>query len=420
MALGAVPFAVAPELSTVFLWVLAVIILVVGDALLAASPRAVAVSRSLPATVRMGSSVSSELRLTNLNGRKLRGTVRDAWQPTAGPRADRHPVLIPGDETRRCVTRLTPMRRGDLSADLVTIRSFGPLGIGGRQASIPVAGHLRVLPKFRARRHLPSKLKLLRELDGAASVQVRGQGTEFDSLREYVPGDDVRSIDWRATARSAEVVVRTWRPERDRRVLIIVDSSRNSAARVGEETRLDASIESALLLGALASKAGDRVGLIALDRVLRARVPLNSRGDVLANFAETLAPVEPRLVEMDWPLIAELTSSQLSQRSLVVLLTTLDSASVESGLLPVASQIARAHQVIIASVTDPELEELRQRRDNIADIFTAGAVERGQLERFSMGRILSRAGIEIVEASPDELAAKLADSYLALKAAGRL
>src|SRR5690625_987970 len=112
---------------------------------------------------------------------------------------------------------------------------------------------------------------LLREMEGAASVQVRGQGTEFDSLREYVPGDDVRSIDWRATARRSEVVVRTWRPERDRRVLIVVDASRTSAARVGDGARLDASIEAALLLGALTSRAGDRVGLLAVDRKQRAR-----------------------------------------------------------------------------------------------------------------------------------------------------
>src|SRR5690625_5777237 len=99
-------------------------------------------------------------------------------------------------------------------------------------------------------------------MDGRTAVNVRGQGTEFDSLREYVIGDDVRAIDWRATARRSEVVVRTWRPERDRRVMIVLDSSRLSAARLGDEPRIEAQIESALLLAALASKAGDRVDLI--------------------------------------------------------------------------------------------------------------------------------------------------------------
>ena len=92
---------------------------------------------------------------------------------------------------------------------------------------------IRILPPFLSRKHLPSRLAKLRELEGMTPVLIRGQGTEFDSLREYVVGDDVRSIDWRATARRADVVVRTWRPERDRRVVIVLDTGRTSAGRVG-------------------------------------------------------------------------------------------------------------------------------------------------------------------------------------------
>src|SRR5690606_29512510 len=188
----------------------------------------------------------------------------------AGP--NRHRVDLPDGEARRLVTPLRPTRRGDRRADRVTIRSFGPLGLAARQVSVQVPGRLRVLPEFASRRHLPSRLARLRELDGRTAVQVRGAGTEFDSLREYVIGDDVRSIDWRATARRAEVVVRTWRPERDQRVLVVVDTSRTSAARIGDVPRIDASIEAALLLSALASRAGDRVDLIAYDRRLRTQV----------------------------------------------------------------------------------------------------------------------------------------------------
>ena len=127
---------------------------------------------------------------------------------------------------------------------------MGPLGIAGRQASLSVPASVRVLPAFRSRHHLHSRLARLREMDGRSAVMVRGEGTEFDSLREYVVGDDVRSIDWRSTARRGEVLVRTWRPERDRRVLIIIDSGRLSAARLGDAPRLDAQIEATLLLAA--------------------------------------------------------------------------------------------------------------------------------------------------------------------------
>ena len=130
-----------------------------------------------------------------------------------------------------------------------------------------------MLPPFRSRRHLPEKLSRLRQLDGQHRSLLRGQGTEFDSLREYVLGDDVRSIDWRSAARAAPTC---WSapggPERDRRILIVLDTGRTSAGRVGGIPRLDASMDAALLLTALAARAGDRVDLIAFDRRVRARV----------------------------------------------------------------------------------------------------------------------------------------------------
>ena len=90
-----------------------------------------------------------------------------------------------------------------------------------------------MLPPFLSRKHLPEKLARLRELDGQHKSMIRGQGSEFDSLRAYVLGDDVRSIDWRSSARRADVLVRTWRPERDRRIVIVLDTGRSSAGRVG-------------------------------------------------------------------------------------------------------------------------------------------------------------------------------------------
>src|SRR4029077_2654196 len=150
-------------------------------------------------------------------------------------------------------------------AAAVTLRLAGPLGIAARQRTRPVPWSVQVLPPFASRRFLPEKLARLRQPDGSVVGPVRGQGTEFDSLREYVVGDDPRSIDWRATARRSEVVVRTWRPERDRQLLLMLDTGRSSAARVGDEPRLDASIDAALLLTALARHAGDRVALIAHD-----------------------------------------------------------------------------------------------------------------------------------------------------------
>ncbi|HEY8721841.1 DUF58 domain-containing protein, partial [Pengzhenrongella sp.] len=338
----------------------------------------------------------------------------------AGARANRHVIDLPAGESRRLVTVLSPTRRGDRLADRVTIRSFGPLGLAARQVSLEVPAVLRVLPEFASRRHLPSRLARLRELDGRSAVQVRGQGTEFDSLREYVIGDDVRSIDWRATARRSEVVVRTWRPERDRRVLLVLDTSRTSAARIGDEPRLDASIEAALLLSALASRAGDRVELVAYDRRLRARVAGASGPNLMPALANALAPLEPALVETNWPGVVALVRERLSQRALVVLLSTLEPAAVESGLLGVVGQLTDDHTVVLASVRDPEVAALLAGRSGAAEVFDAAAAERGELERAAVAARLRQRGVSIVDALPDDLAPRLADTYLQLKAAGRL
>lgn len=419
-ALGLPVVLLVPATGTVLLWTLLVVVACSVDIALAASPRQVGVRRDVPSSARLTEPATSTLTLSHLGRRRLRAVVRDAWPPSAGAVNDRHTVDVAAGEGTRVRTVLVPTRRGDAHADRVTVRTVGPLGLAGRQASLTVPGRLRVLPEFASRRHLPSRLARLKELDGRAAVQVRGPGTEFDSLREYVIGDDVRSIDWRATARRSDVVVRTWRPERDRRVLIVLDTGRTSAVRVLDAPRIDASIEAALLLAALATKAGDRVELIVFDRRVRGRVASATGPRVMAAFADTLALAEPTLVETDWPGVVAQVRERLSQRALVVLLTALDPAAIEQGLLGVVGQLTDRHQVVLASVADPEVDALRAGRGSAAALFDAAAAERVGLERAAAAIRLRQRGAEVLEALPDDLAPRLADSYLALKAAGRL
>ncbi|QOR69732.1 DUF58 domain-containing protein [Ruania alkalisoli] len=418
--LGAVPVLLVPQVTTVAVWAAAVVVLVALDTLLAAATGALEVERRTAGAVRRGEQVESVLTVTNLGRRTLRGLVRDAWQPTAGATGNRHRLRIRPEEAQRVRTPLRPTRRGDVRADRVTVRSYGPLGLAARQSSREVPGIVRVLPEFASRRHLPSRLARLREMDGRTAVNVRGQGTEFDSLREYVVGDDVRAIDWRATARRSEVVVRTWRPERDRRVLIVLDSSRLSAARLGDAPRLDASIEAALLLTALAIKAGDRVDLLAVDSSVQARVRGTHGPAVMAAMADALSQVTPSLVEPDWARITQEVRDTLSQRALVVLLTGVEAGATETGMLPAVATIARDHQVIVGSATDPAAEELRSARETSADVFDAAAAERTDLEREALATRMQRGGSEVVERVPEALPPAIADTYLALKAAGRL
>jgi uncharacterized protein (DUF58 family) len=399
----------------------AVIVLMVAlDVILAARIASLRLTRSGDAKMQLGQSGSIKLTIANTGGRPLRGIVRDAWQPSALARPGRARITVEAGMRAIVTTTLTPQRRGDFDAGQVTLRSLGPLGLAGRQRSRPAPFTVRVLPPFLSRKHLPEKLARLRELDGQHKSMLRGQGSEFDSLRAYVLGDDVRSIDWRSSARRADVLVRTWRPERDRRIVIVLDTGRTSAGRVGSMPRLDAAMDAVLLLAALAVHAGDRVDLLAVDRRVRARVVGTGRGDVLAAFTNELALLQPDLFEPDIGLMIATVLSIARQRCLVVLLTDLNPAAIELGLLPHLGMLSARHQVLLAAVSDPRIAEMAASRGDTAAVYEAAAAVTAQAGRAHIAALLRRNGVEVVDTPPDRLPPALADAYLSLKAVGRL
>ena len=399
------------------------------DLALAAAIAPIRLTRTASAAVRLGETGETVLRLRNTGSRPLRAQVRDAWVPSAGSTPRSHWVQIPRGEARTLTSALRPTRRGERPAAQVTIRSFGPLGLAARQRRVSVPGVIKVLPAFTSRRFLPEKLSRLRQIDGAVLVHQRGQGSEFDSLREYVLGDDVRAIDWRATARSGDVVVRTWRPERDRRVLIVLDTGRTSAGRVGVDPtasdpggwpRLDWSMDAALLLAALAARAGDHVDFIAHDRVTRTGVYNASRTELLAQLVDAMAPLQPALVESDARAMVAAVQRRIRRRALVVLLTDLNASALDEGLMAVLPQLSAKHQVLLAAVSDPRVEQLAAGRADAAQVYDAAAAERARNDRRAIASRLRRSGVDVVDAPPEELAPELADHYLAMKASGRL
>jgi uncharacterized protein (DUF58 family) len=392
---------------------------VAADVALAASVRRLQISRAGDTRVTLGQQGTTTLAIANPGGRQLRGVLRDSWQPSAGAN-ERVALRIAAGGQAVVTTTMAPTRRGDKSAGRVTIRSLGPLGLAGRQASREVPWTVRVLPPFLSRRHLAGKLAVLRQLDGQHRSLIRGQGSEFDSLRGYVIGDDVRSIDWRSSARRSELVVRTWRPERDRRVVIVLDTGRTSAGRVAGLPRLDTAMDAALLLAALALRAGDRVDLLAFDRRVRVRIVGASRTEVLPLMTDAMAVLDPELIESDHGLLAGTLLTIARQRCLVVLLTDLNSTALELGLLPRIGLLASRYQLLVAATADPLLTELAAARDDPAAVYAAAAAERAGADRARVAGLLRLHGAGVLDAPPDRLAPALADEYLMLKAAGRL
>ncbi|HWI29892.1 MAG TPA: DUF58 domain-containing protein, partial [Microbacterium sp.] len=215
-------------------------------------------------------------------------------------------------------------------------------------------------------------------------------------------------------------MLRTWRPERDRHVVIVIDTGRTSAARVGDGTRLDASMEAALLLSALATRAGDHVHLVMFDRVVRARVTGVDGPALLPALVDAMAPVEPQLIDTDWDGALAQVRTLTSRPSLIVLLTAQDAPEAARGFLGSLPQVTRRARVIVGTVTDTALPAIATERERSDDVYRAAAAEHTLRDAARVTSALERAGADAIAAGPDDLPPRIADRYLDLKAAGRL
>ncbi|MDO4258851.1 MAG: DUF58 domain-containing protein [Actinomycetaceae bacterium] len=433
--LGIIPLVFFPSTTFVWGWVLLCVLIFCLDAVLAVSPFVVSISREVESSIRADQSAESTVTVTNPTRRGIRLLIRDGWPPSCQPSPARHEMRLPGGAKGSVTTVLSPTRRGTRTADYVTIRIYGPLGLAARQASISAPVHLSVLPEFRARKILPSRLARLHELEGTTATVLRGPGTEFDSLREYVRGDDPRDIDWRASARSKDLVVRTWRPERDRHVVIVTDTGRAGALLLGapdtstgdadvldlgSTARLDAQIEAALLLAALADRAGDQVHFLAVDREVRARVSGVRGGPLMHTTAESLVDVHPSLQPIDWDLVVREVDRTVRHRSLIVLATEIPPVGSDPDFTDAVRRLSQRHVVLVASAQDPDLARAHKNRSTAEEVFTASAAASVLREENASAVDLRRAGAVVVATDAGLLAARTSDTYLELKKAGKL
>lgn len=416
-ALGVAIAILSSSIPMVVWWTIAVAALCGLDAALAIPPRQIQVHRNADTTTRLGAELAVRLTLTNRSTRRARGALRDAWTPSAGVSPTRHGFDLPGGERRDVTATMKPTRRGTLRSRFVTIRTWGPMRLAGRQKSFDSPWSVRVLPAFNSRAALPSRMQTLRELDGRSLFLVRGEGTEFDSLRHYVAGDDVRAIDWRSTARVGDTLVRTWLPERDRHVVILLDSGRSGALRFGDAPAFDSYIESALLLATLASKAGDRISVIAADSMTRARVSSDTSAGLLNKISESLADVEPRLATTDWTSLAAEVRGMSAHPALLVVLTHVGTSTVSADFLDTISTWAKRAPTLVAS---PTSDDLHPDMSTAEGVYEKAAMERARLEKEGLRANLQAAGAHVLMADSNKLPLEVADAYLDLKARGRL
>jgi uncharacterized protein (DUF58 family) len=317
---------------------------------------------------------------------------------------------------------IRPTRRGRFTPTTVTLRVEGPLGLAARQGDRRVPGTLRVYPPFHSRDEAELRINKARILEvGLRSAQGRGGGTEFDALREYGVDDEFRRIDWAATARTRKPIVRTYRAERNQTVLLLLDAGRTMAGVVEQVPRLDHAMDAVMMLTAVATRLGDRAGLVAFDSEVRALVGAAHARDQLGRVTEAMFALEPELVESDYRTAFATTLARFRRRTMLVLFTELAEQALTETLLPALPLIARDHIVVVASVVDPAVRRWATSSpvEAAAAYRKAAAVAALADRRRAVAR-LRGLGAVVVDAPPGRLAPDLADTYLRVKATGRL
>jgi uncharacterized protein (DUF58 family) len=406
-------------------WVpLALLVLAVGvvDWVLAVAPALVEVERSVPAVVPLGGEAELRWRVTNRARRRVRAHVADELAPSLRVARRRFVVDLPPRGTATVRTTVRPGRRGRFTPTEVVVRTEGPLGLGARQRRRAVPGLVRVYPPFRSREEAELRIEKARILEvGLRSAKGRGSGTDFDQLREYGPDDDHRRMDWAATARTGRPIVRTYRAERNQVVVLLLDVGRTMAGQVGGVPRLEHAMDAAMCVTAVATRLGDRTGLIAFERGVRAIVPPAAGRHQLGRVTEAMYDLEPELVEADVRGAFTAAITRFRRRSMLVLLTDLVEQSVGESLLPALPLVARSHLVLVGAVQDPDV--LRWAADPADDAEAAYRKAAAVAALGSRARATARlraVGVTVVDAPPGKLAPMLTDAYLDAKAVGRL
>jgi uncharacterized protein (DUF58 family) len=400
----------------------ALLVVAAADGLLAPRPARVDVQRDLPAVLPLNGDGVVAWTVTNPLRRRLRVGVADELAPSLRAATRRVRLSVAAHERLTAETTIRPSRRGRFEPHEVVVRVGGPLGLLARQGRRQLPGVLRVYPPFASRKEADLRIDRARILEiGLRSARGRGSGTEFDQLREYGVDDESRRIDWAATARTGKAIVRTYRAERNQTVIMALDNGRTMAGQVAGVARVEHAMDAVLMLTAVATRLGDRAGLLAFDRRIRAVVPPGHRTDQLTRVSEAMYTLEPELAQSDYRGAFTETLVRFHRRALLVVLTELADQALGDTLLPALPLILRSHLVVVASVRDPDLDRWASGpAPDAASTYRKAAAQSALEERRLLAAQLRGLGATVVDALPGALAPALADAYLKVKATGRL
>jgi uncharacterized protein (DUF58 family) len=385
-------------------------------------PAGLTVVRDAPAAFSVGRAGEVSYRWLNRSGRRARLRVREVRPELLGGVQPPRRLSVGARSEAREVLAVRPRRRGRERAGAFAVDTGGPLGLGVRRASLELPWDTVVYPPLVSVRLRASVSQAQRRREqGITPVRQLGEGRLFESLREWVAGDDLRHIDWKATAKRGKVITREYEAERRQQVLLVLDTGRLLTAEIGGVSRLDYVVRAALELAYTAVQHDDNVGVMAFaDGVQHFVAPQRGRLG-LKRVLDVLAVLEPTLVEPDYPGAFRYLAARNRKRALTVLFTDVIDRSASDALVANVATLRPRHLPLAVTLRNPELDDVAALRPlTTHDAFRKAAAEELLRAREDALGHLRRAGVIVLDVPPARAAQAVVASYLELKRRGRL
>ncbi len=415
--------AVRPDwLGLVLLVDLLAILAITVDALTLPRADAFRVQRRHERVLSVGAANRIELHLEHMLTTPRRARLRDEPPPLCDYDQREFHLLLQPHLPAQVAYHLKPRYRGEARFEDVFVRVEGRFGLTARDYRLPAREVAPVYPNLLQMR----EYDLLRHRGrlqqmGFRQLRLRGQGTEFESLREYTPDDEFRRIDWKATARRGKPIVRDYQTERSQNVILMLDAGRTMLAEVEGRRKFDAVLNAALMLAYVAVQMDDKVGAVVFaDEIDLFSPPQRGRAQV-GKLVDALHDAQPRMVESDYLYAATYLAKRWRKRSLIALFTDLIDPDTSRMLLHAVGALRKQHLCVAITVSDPRLHAWQQQTpDTPAELYRRAVATQVLDDRLAAMRTLERMGVHCIDADPDTLVANLVNYYLQVKARGGL
>jgi uncharacterized protein (DUF58 family) len=405
------------------MWIVDILlaICVATDVLLALGRR-VDVHRETPAVFSVGRPNGVTLRLRNRGTRALRGVVSD--DPLEGCEASGNPARfdLAAKESTSIGYRVVPSHRGRRELGAVTVRYAAPLGLVARQERTPLVGGIDVYPDVHAARELDLLRRKGRQDARLGSLRVHGGNTEFERLRPYQVGDEIRHVDWRASARRDDLIVRQMQTESNQNVVFALDIGRGMRGESQGLTSVDHALNAALLTADVAVRGGDKAGLLAFDDAPRCFVPPTGGAVGARRLTRAVYALEAGLAATDYSAALTFLRARVRARSLFIVFTNLlDPRSADELVSSIKGLLPR-HLPLCVLLRDMDIEALATARpgrggaSSSDDLYVCAAAAEALAARDSLIRCLTHAGVLVLDAKPQNLTPSLVKGYLDVKA----